>query len=63
MDKFAGDAHDVADTESGLADVTRMRLAELLQSENTVLAHSLRQLIADLDRQQEIIAAFDNFGG
>jgi FXSXX-COOH protein len=49
------------ETDSGLADVTRMALPELLPSDDSVLANSLRRLLADLDRPQEVISAFGNY--
>jgi FXSXX-COOH protein len=50
-----------AETESGLADVTRMPLPELLPSDDSVLANSLRRLLADMDQAQEVMSAFNSY--
>jgi FXSXX-COOH protein len=50
-------------TESDLVDVTRMPLVELIPSDDSVLANSLRRLLTDLDRPHEIVAAFANYAG
>jgi FXSXX-COOH protein len=44
-----------------LADVSSLPLAELIPADDTVLANSLRRLLAELDSPQEIIAAHNNF--
>jgi FXSXX-COOH protein len=46
--------------ELGLVDITRMPLAELLPSDDTVLTNALRRLLVELDRPQENFAAFGN---
>ena len=48
------------DWESIMVDVSGMSLADLAGSGDTVLAHCLRRLAADLDRPGEAIAGFNS---
>jgi len=69
MDSFANEQADGAEPESGLdaergtdlADVSRMSLTDILAADETVLANSLRRLLTELDRPQEIIASHQNY--
>jgi FXSXX-COOH protein len=68
MDNIAARSSNVADPEPSLADVTRspadvtrMSLFELLLSQDTALANSLRRVVEDVDQPQEIIAAFGSY--
>jgi len=58
MDSIAATDSGVEGQESQLADVTRLRLPDLLDSDDSVLANSLRRLVAEIDRPHEVIAAF-----
>jgi FXSXX-COOH protein len=46
-----------------LPDVSGLPLDRLIDAADTVLANSLRRLVADLDRPQEVLSAFDNYAG
>jgi FXSXX-COOH protein len=48
---------------SHLVDVTGVPLDRLVADHQTVLVNSLRRLLTDLDRPQEILSAFDNYAG
>jgi FXSXX-COOH protein len=61
MDNIAGDRLDGEDQESGYPDVSRLPLRELIAADDTVLDHSMRRLLAEMDRPQEIIAAFSSY--
>lgn len=60
MDNVAGNESTTPELETDLVDVTRMPLAELLRSDDTVLDNALRRLLAELAEPQEIIAAHNN---
>jgi FXSXX-COOH protein len=62
MENTAGSQGDGTD-QPELVDVTSLPLAELIPADDTVLANSLRRLLAELDHPQEIIAAFGNAAG
>jgi FXSXX-COOH protein len=59
----------VADPQTGpensedLVDVTRMALPELISSENSVLANSLRRILDEMDEPDTIIAAWSSYAG
>ena len=46
--------------DSVLVDVTGLPLDQLVVSTDSALTSSLRRALADLDRPQEVIAAFSN---
>jgi FXSXX-COOH protein len=46
-----------------LIDVTHVSLDRLISADDTVLLNSLRRLLAEIDRPQEILSAFDNYAG
>jgi FXSXX-COOH protein len=46
-----------------LVDVTRMALPDLISSENSVLANSLRRILDEMDEPHTIIAGFSNYAG
>lgn len=46
-----------------LIDVTRVPLDRLISAGDTVLMNSLRRLLDEIDRPQEILSAFDNYAG
>jgi FXSXX-COOH protein len=54
---------DGGEAEPALVDLTGLPLPELFASDDSVLANSLRRLLADLDRPQDIIAGFGNSVG
>ena len=58
MDSIAARNLHAEGQESELADVTGLHLPDLLESDDSVLANSLRRLLAEIDHPQEIIAAF-----
>ena len=61
MENNAGSQDDgTPEHQLELADVSGLPLAELIPADDTVLANSLRRLLAELDHPQEIIAAFNN---
>jgi FXSXX-COOH protein len=57
------DDNDVGPDEpdGALVDLTGTPLAELISSDETVLAEALRRLLAEMDQPQEIIAAFQSY--
>jgi len=57
MDKIAGSQGSGQEQEWDLVDVTKLPLPDLLRSDNTVLANSLRRLLAEMEHPEEIIAA------
>lgn len=60
MDTTAGSPASGEEREP-LVDVTDWSLAELVHSDDTVLAAALRRLLSEIDRPQEIIAAFQSY--
>jgi FXSXX-COOH protein len=54
---------DGGEAEPALVDLTGLPLPELFASDDSVLANSLRRLLADLDRPQDVVAAFGNSVG
>ncbi|GAA0464146.1 hypothetical protein Ade02nite_31040 [Paractinoplanes deccanensis] len=46
-----------------LADVTRLPLDHILAGGDSALLNSLRRVLADIDRPQEVLSAFDNYAG
>jgi FXSXX-COOH protein len=56
-----GDGWASQDRAQGLIDVTDLPLSEIIGSEESALANSIRRLIADLGSRQEIIAGFSNY--
>jgi FXSXX-COOH protein len=46
-----------------LADVTRLPLDRILSGEDGALVNSLRRVLADIDRPQEVLSAFDSYAG
>ena len=48
---------------SRLIDVTRVPLDRLIADGESVLRNSIRRLVAEVARPQEILSAFDNFAG
>jgi FXSXX-COOH protein len=46
-----------------LIDVSGLPLDRLILDNETVLVNSLRRLVAELDRPQEVLSAFDNYAG
>ena len=61
MESTASDRVDGDDQESGYVDVSRLPLRELIGADDTVLGHSMRRLLTEMDRPQEIIAAFSSY--
>jgi FXSXX-COOH protein len=55
--------HDDAGEDSDLPDVSSLPLAELLASDESPLANSVRRLVAELEQPQEVFAAFGNRAG
>jgi FXSXX-COOH protein len=60
MDADPAAGHDASD-HPFLIDVTGMPLDQLLPSDDSALAASLRNLVIETSRPQEIISAFGNF--
>ncbi len=56
-----GDGWASQDGAPGLVDVTDLSLSEVMASEETALANSIRRLVADLGSGQEIVAGFDSY--
>ena len=53
---------DATDQDLGLVDVTGLSLSQVVSSGDTVLARSVRRLLAELDHQQQTpFAGFGNF--
>jgi FXSXX-COOH protein len=46
---------------SSIVDVSRLSLADLATSDDTVLAHSIRQLLADAERSTEAISGWSSY--
>lgn len=48
---------------SRLVDVTQFPLDRLISDGETVLLRSLRRLLIEIDRPDEVLSAFDNYAG
>jgi FXSXX-COOH protein len=46
-----------------LSDVTRLPLDRIVSGDDSALLNSLRRVLADIDRPQEVLSAFDNYAG
>jgi FXSXX-COOH protein len=47
------------DDETGLVDLTDVPLCQVMAMDESVLAHSLRRLAQEVDRQEDIVAGFE----
>jgi len=60
MDSVADRQNGGHDQELGLADVSEMKLAELLVDDDTVLAKALRRMVEEQISTEPTIAGFGN---
>jgi hypothetical protein len=60
---MSGQAGQGAPDSWSLVDVTCLPLEQLISDNETVLVNSLRRLVAEIDRAQEVLSAFDNYAG
>ena len=60
MDSVADRQNGGHDQELGLADVSGMKVAELLAEEDTVLANAVRRLLDDQDSTEVRFTGFGN---
>jgi FXSXX-COOH protein len=44
-----------------LPNLTTMSLRAILESEDTALAHAVRQVLADIDKRNKVISAFQSY--
>jgi FXSXX-COOH protein len=61
MDSTSDDGFGALGRDAGFPDVTEIPLRELFDADDTVLGHAMRQLLAEMEAPQEIIAAFGSY--
>ncbi|MGH3693653.1 MAG: FxSxx-COOH cyclophane-containing RiPP peptide [Pseudonocardiaceae bacterium] len=54
-------SHEQIRAEADLVDLSGLSLADLRELDDSVLAHALRRILADAERPEEAVAAFESY--